>query len=92
VYRKDLISILLGKPRTIAELAYLLDEAPRDVEQHLQHLLKSLKRMPYHAVIEPATCRRCDFVFRRDKLRKPGKCPNCKGSWINEPQISIEPD
>ena len=92
MYRKDLISILLGQPRNVAELAYLLGEVPKDVEQDLQHLLKSLKRMPYHAVIKPAKCRQCGFVFHHDKLRKPGKCPQCKGTWISEPRIGIEPD
>jgi len=90
MYRKGLIPILLGQPRSVSELAYLLDAAPKDVEGDLHHFLKSLKHMPYHAVIEPATCRHCGFVFHHDKLRKPGKCPQCKGTWISEPRISIE--
>ncbi len=90
MYRKDLIPILLGQPRSVAELARLLDEAPKDLEQDLHHLLKSLRRMPYRAVIEPAKCRRCGFVYSHDKLRKPGKCPLCKSTWISEPRIGIE--
>ena len=43
MYHNDLISILLGQPRNVAELAYLQGEAPKDVEQDLQHFLKSLK-------------------------------------------------
>jgi len=90
MYRKDFLPILMGHPHSINELALLLDEEPKEVEQDLNHFLKSLKRMPYHAVIEPAVCRHCGFVFHHDKLRKPGKCPQCKGTWIREPQISIE--
>jgi hypothetical protein len=90
MYRRDLLSILLGRPRTVSELAVLLDAAPKDVEQDLQHFLKSLKHLPYHAVIEVAKCRHCGFVFRHDKLRKPGKCPQCKRTWISEPRIGIE--
>jgi transcriptional regulator len=90
MYRKDLIPMLLRQPRSVAELAQLLDEAPKDVEEDLQHLLKSLKRTPYRAVIEPAACRQCGFEFHHDKLRKPGKCPQCKGTWISEPRIGIE--
>lgn len=89
MYRKDLIPLLLERPYSVTELAYLMDETPRDLEQDLQHLLKSLRRMPYHAVIEPAKCRRCGFVFHHDKLRKPGKCPRCKGTRIREPFISV---
>lgn len=89
MYRKDLIPMLLGQPRSVSELAHLLDEAPKDVEEDLRHFLKSLKHTPYHAVIEAAMCRHCGFVFHHDKLRKPGKCPQCKGTWISEPRIGI---
>jgi predicted Zn-ribbon and HTH transcriptional regulator len=90
MFRKDLIPILLGQPRSVAELAYLLDETPTDVEESLHHFLKSLKHTPYRVVIEPAKCKRCGFEFRDDKLRKPGKCPQCKATWISEPRIGIE--
>jgi len=90
MFRKDLIPILLGQPRSVSELAYLLDEAPKDVEEGLHHFLKSLKHTPYRAVIDPAKCKRCGFEFHHDKLRKPGKCPQCKATWISEPRIGIE--
>ena len=90
MYRKDFIPILLGHPYSVFELAHILDESPKDVEQDLVHFFRSLKRLPYHAVIEPAKCRHCGFVFARDKLHKPGKCPQCKGAWISAPLISIE--
>ena len=75
MYRKDLIPFLLGQSHSVNELAQLLDETPKEMEQDLQHFFKSLKRMPYHAVIEPAKCRHCGFVFHHHKLHKPGKCP-----------------
>jgi hypothetical protein len=53
-------------------------------------LLKSMKRMPYRAVIEPAVCRQCGFRFHHDKLHKPSRCPQCKSNWISDPLISIE--
>ena len=90
MYRKDLIPLLLGHPRTVHELSHLLEEKITDMDQDLKHLLKSLKHMPYHAVIEPAKCKDCGFVFHHEKLHKPGKCPRCKGTWISDPQISIE--
>lgn len=92
MYRKGLIPMLLGQPHSIGELARLLDETPKDLEQDLIHFFKTLKHLPYHAVVEPAKCRHCGFVFHRDKLHKPGKCPQCKGTWISEPRISIEQD
>lgn len=90
MYRKDLIGMLHGQPASLHELALLLGVHPKEVEDDLHHLIKSLKNMPYHAIITPATCRKCGFVFHKDKLHKPGKCPACKGTWISEPLISIE--
>jgi len=29
-------------------------------------------------------------VFATDRLAKPGKCPDCKGTRLYEAQISIE--
>lgn len=90
MFRKDLIGILHNHPTSLHELALQLDEHPRELEDDLRHLIRSLKHMPYHARITPAACRQCGFVFSKDKLHKPGKCPGCHGSWISEPLISIE--
>ncbi len=90
MFRRDLIDLLQGRPRSVAELAEMLEATPREVEDDLRHLLKSLRHEPYRAVIEPARCRKCGFVFRADKLRKPGKCPRCRATWIEAPRVRIE--
>lgn len=90
MYRKGLINMLQKHPMSLHDLCVILGSAPGDVEDDLRHLLKSLRNMPYRAVISPAVCRKCGFVFHKDRLRKPGKCPKCKGSWISEPLIGIE--
>jgi transcriptional regulator len=90
MFRKGLIELLHNHPRSVTDLARLLGETPRDVENGLQHLQKSLKNSSYQMTIIPAACRKCGFVFDRQKLRKPGKCPACKGTWISEPLIGIE--
>jgi predicted Zn-ribbon and HTH transcriptional regulator len=90
MYRKALIPLLLDRPMSVSEIAGAVDEHPRDVEADLVHLLKSLRYRPYRAVLTPAQCRKCSFVFHKDKLRKPGHCPKCKESWIDAPLIMIE--
>ena len=90
MFRKDLISILHDRPTSLHELAVLLEMHPKDLEDDLHHLIRSMRNMPYHAIITPATCRKCGFVFHKDKLHRPGKCPQCHGTWINAPLISIE--
>lgn len=90
MFRKDLIGMLHSKPASLHELAQLLEIQPKELEDDLRHFIRSLRNMPYHAIITPATCRKCGFVFHQDKLHKPGKCPRCHGTWINDPLISIE--
>jgi predicted Zn-ribbon and HTH transcriptional regulator len=90
VFRKDLIAILKERPMSLHELALLLDSSPRDLEDDLQHLFRSLRTDPLCPVIRPASCRRCGFVFDEHKLHKPSKCPRCKGTWISDPLIAVE--
>ena len=90
MYRKDLIGLLHDQPASLNELALQLGVRQKVVEDDLHHLIKSLRHMPYHIKISPATCRKCGFVFQKDKLHKPGKCPRCTGTWISDPLISIE--
>jgi predicted Zn-ribbon and HTH transcriptional regulator len=90
MFRKDLIPILKERPISLHELAVLLVEKPKDLEDDLHHLFRSLRSEPLSPVISPAVCQKCGFVFHRDKLHRPGKCPVCKGTWISDPLISLE--
>ena len=90
MFRKDLIQLLLDRPTSISEIARSVDESPGQISDDVAHLLRSLKHMDYKAVIEPAKCRACGFVFSEGKLNKPSKCPECRGTWITEPRIAIE--
>jgi predicted Zn-ribbon and HTH transcriptional regulator len=90
VFRKDLIAILKERPISLHKLALVLDSRPRDLEDDLQHLFRSLRTEPLRPMISPASCRKCGFLFDEHKLHKPGKCPHCKGTWISEPLISLE--
>lgn len=90
VFRKDLIPLLLDNPMSVAQIARLVRETPRDIENDLLHLLKSLKHADYSGVIEPARCRKCGFEFDTGKLAKPSKCPECKATWILEPRVALQ--
>lgn len=90
MFRKDLITLLQGNPLGLKDIADLLEMTPRDVEDDVRHLIKSLKHSQYRLNITPAQCRKCAFVFQREKLHKPGKCPQCHASWIREPLLEIK--
>ncbi len=64
MFRKDLIPISHNRPSSLIVLSRLLDEDPKDIEDDIHHLFKSLKNTAYQGVILPATCRKCgNFVF-----------------------------
>jgi len=89
MYRKDLINLLLDNPMDLVEIARFLDLPPKDLEDDLHHLQKSLKHLEYRLVIHPAYCRKCGFKFKKEKLHKPGKCPLCHETWIQEPLLEV---
>ena len=90
MFRKDLLTLLLDNPMTLSALARKLECSPREVDEDLRHLLKSIEHTEHEAVVQPAVCLKCRFQFDESKLRKPGKCPNCKSSWIRPAEISFE--
>jgi predicted Zn-ribbon and HTH transcriptional regulator len=89
MFRKDLVTILLDKPRKVADLAREFEVSPKDVVSDLKHLMRTLKKSAHRLKIHPATCRNCDFTFSTEKMTKPGKCPQCKGTWIDDPLVEI---
>ena len=90
MFRKDLLEMLRSAPRSVADIAAQLELEPRDVEDDLRHLLKSVRLTGYRVTITPARCRHCGFIFNADKLHKPGKCPLCRETWISSPLIHIK--
>jgi predicted Zn-ribbon and HTH transcriptional regulator len=90
-YRKHLIEMLSAEPRTASSLARELGLDRREIEQDLQHLIRSARAAGHNIIIEPARCKACGFLFERAKLTKPGKCPSCRATRIFEPLIRIAP-
>jgi predicted Zn-ribbon and HTH transcriptional regulator len=90
MFRRDMIDILRGRPISTHELAKRHEEKPRDLEDELQHLFRSLRKDLLCPAITPATWRKCGLRFDGRKLYKPGICPSCKGSWISELLIFLE--
>jgi len=91
MFRKDLLKALTGTPRSVSSIARELGLKRADVEDDLRHLIRSARAAGHRVVVQPARCRACGFTFAEDKLSKPGKCPTCRGTWVYEPQVSVEP-
>ena len=88
--RKKIMDILIGNSFSAKDLSGQVGISMREVFDHLEHIQKSVSRGDYHLVITPAECKKCGFVFRkRERLKKPGKCPVCRGESIQEPLFSL---
>ncbi len=89
--RKELISLLEGDYLTQSEIAFELGIRESEVQEHLIHIQKSVSKRGGRFRMKPPECLRCGFVFRkREKMKKPGRCPLCKSRAISEPLFSIE--
>ena len=80
---------VLTTPRTVSSLAHELGLKRGDVEEDLRHAIRSARAAGAQVRIEPARCKQCGFTFDEDRLSKPGKCPECRGTRIFEPLVSI---
>lgn len=91
MFRKDLIELLFHHPMGLYDIAKPLGIDPKDVEDDIRHLARTLKRSSeYRLVVHPATCHKCGFIFSSEHLHKPGKCPHCRETWIVEPRVEVE--
>ena len=86
-FRRQLIERLSGEPRSISSLARELSLTRKDMEDDLQHALRSARAAGYKIDLLPARCKACGFVFDAEKLSKPSRCPACKGTRLFEPMI-----
>ena len=84
------IDDMLRQPRTMSSVAHELKLTLKEVEDHLKHVFKSAKAADKDIRVEPARCRSCGYTFGKDKLTKPSKCPECKGTRLYEPLVQIK--
>ena len=81
------IRIMLAEGKVSAkEISMAVGIREKDVFGHLEHIQQSCRRGKEQLAIIPPVCKGCGFVFKkRTRLTKPGKCPICRGSTIEEP-------
>jgi predicted Zn-ribbon and HTH transcriptional regulator len=89
--RRNIISLLEDQTLSAREISALVSISERDVYTHLEHIQKTLNKKEVKLLVTPAQCRKCGFEFRkREKLKKPGKCPICHNESILEPRFSLQ--
>lgn len=89
--RQKIVSVLRGNILTAKDISKEVMISEKEVYDHLEHIQKTMNKKNQPLVVIPASCRKCGFEFRkRDRLKKPGKCPVCKCSFIKDSLFSIE--
>ena len=89
--RKDMISVMRGEFLTARDISGEVHISEKEVINHLHNIQKTLGKEKAQLNVIPAECRKCGFVFKkRERFKKPGKCPVCRGELIKEPLFSIK--
>ena len=88
-FRRQIIELLSHEPRSASSLAREMGLRRADIEEELWHALRSAAAAGHHIEIIPARCKDCGFTFANDRLAKPGRCPDCKGSRLFEALIHL---
>lgn len=88
--RQAIASLLRGEPMTAMDISEEAGIPVSEVYGHLEHLRHSLQREQASLVLLPASCRGCGFIFaKRQRLKRPGRCPICRGESISQPRYRI---
>lgn len=85
--RQKIMSLLQGNTLSAKDISSEIGISEREAYEHLEHIHRTAHK---HFIVTPPACRKCGFVFRkRERLKKPGRCPVCRSELIQEPVFSI---
>jgi len=83
----DLLSLHAMDARELSREAGIRE---KEVVDHLAHIARSLASKNKRLIIQPSRCLRCGYIFAdRRRLTRPGRCPHCKSSHLQNPVFSI---
>jgi len=89
--RQGIMHALVQGPCSAKDLSAAVKIPEHEAYEHLEHIQRTLKPAGWHLGITPAECKKCGFIFsKRDRLKKPGKCPVCRGEAIRDPLFRID--
>lgn len=91
-HRQRLIRLLTEHRLSSRQLAERLGISERQVEAHLEHVVRSLRHdRTRRFLLEPPICHHCGFEFPgRTRLTRPSRCPKCRSESISVPRYGIE--
>jgi predicted Zn-ribbon and HTH transcriptional regulator len=88
--RREITDVLKERILSAKDISGIVGIPVKEVYEHLAHIQKSLGKGEHRLDVIPAECRKCGFLFKkRERLKKPGKCPVCRSESIEDPLFSI---
>ncbi len=89
--RQKIAVLLEGNTLSAKDISVEIGVSEKEAYDHLEHIERTAHQKNKTFVVTPAECKKCGFVFRkREKLKKPGRCPVCRNEAILEPLFSIK--
>ncbi len=89
--RQSIIHFLENQTLSAKDISAHVGISEKEVCEHLEHIQKTINYKFKTLDIIPAECNKCGFLFKkRERLKKPGKCPICRGESIAEPLFTIK--
>lgn len=91
--RQSILSLLCREEVNAMDISEAVGVSVKEVNEHLEHIRHSLHREGKILSILPSECRGCGFVFaKRDRFKRPGRCPVCRGQSISQPRYAVTSD
>ena len=88
--RQQIMALLIEREMSARELSQAIGIREKEVFEHLPHIARSVAVQKKKLIIQPAQCLACGYVFRdRKRFTRPGRCPRCKKSHLDEPKYQI---
>ncbi|MBW2428244.1 MAG: ArsR family transcriptional regulator [Deltaproteobacteria bacterium] len=89
--RQQIIELLTDEEMDARELSREVGIKEKEVYEHLTHIARSLTVKRSKLTIRPSECLQCGYVFKdRRRFTRPGRCPRCKSSHLQNPVFSIQ--
>ena len=88
--RRRILALLRSRQMSARELSQSLGIEEKEVYSHLDHVHRSAVPLGLRLQIRPSQCLKCGFVFKdRARFTPPGRCPRCKGTYLQKPAFRI---
>ena len=84
--RQEITRMLDGCRLPVNAISKEVRKSEKEVTDHLDQINRSGL-----LIIISAECDDCGFVFKdRKRIKKPGKCPRCRSTRINQPLFTVK--